>query len=144
MTDGYNPMRWDCEKKGCYNKLQRPKIEIFYDCFPGKINFGDVDGIVEIRGRGLVLEWKGAPIKFSDGQHIMWTRLTGGYFLSLFAIAGNAETMKVTHRASCIDGKWRNWEEFNLEKTKVWVKQWADWAAKQKMFQPDLCPKEEQ
>ena len=35
---GYNPMRWDCERDGCFNVLRRPKIEVFADCFPRRIN----------------------------------------------------------------------------------------------------------
>ena len=64
FAKGYNPLRWDCEKRGCFNIKRRPKIEVFHKCFPGNINFGDVDGIVEINGRGLMLEWKsGKPNK---------------------------------------------------------------------------------
>jgi len=51
-------MRWDCEKQGCFNLKKRPKIELFADCFPGAISFGDVDGRVEYKGRFLELEWK--------------------------------------------------------------------------------------
>ena len=50
MTGGYNPMRWDCEKSGCFNVKCRPKIEVFAECFPGRINFGDMDGRVELGG----------------------------------------------------------------------------------------------
>jgi len=54
-ANGYNPLRWDCQKRGCFNLKRRPKIEIFAECFPGRINFGDVDGIVEINGNALLL-----------------------------------------------------------------------------------------
>ena len=68
---GFNPLRWDCDHQGCFNKLKRPKIEVFADCFPGRINFGDVDGIVEINGYLLILEWKPERIELSRGQGIM-------------------------------------------------------------------------
>jgi hypothetical protein len=51
IANGYNPMRWNCEKDGCFNVKCRPKIEQFADCFPGRIAVSDIDGIVEINGR---------------------------------------------------------------------------------------------
>ena len=56
--NGFNPMRWDCDRWGCFNRVCRPKIEKFADCFPGRINFGDLVAIVEVSGNTLVLEWK--------------------------------------------------------------------------------------
>jgi hypothetical protein len=47
---GYNPLRLDCAAQGCFNLKRRSNIELFADCFPGRISFGDVDGIVEIGG----------------------------------------------------------------------------------------------
>ena len=58
LANGYNPLRWDCLRRGCFNLKRRPKIEVFADCFPGRINFGDVDGIVEISGNALLLDGK--------------------------------------------------------------------------------------
>ena len=37
-ANGYNPLRWDCERQGCFNLKRRPKIEVFADCFPGRIS----------------------------------------------------------------------------------------------------------
>lgn len=47
---GYNPLCGDCARHGCFSLKRRPKIELFADCFPGRISFGAVDGIVEIGG----------------------------------------------------------------------------------------------
>ncbi|MAG24660.1 hypothetical protein CMI47_03685 [Candidatus Pacearchaeota archaeon] len=72
---GFNPMRWDCQTQGCFNKKCRPKIEVFAECFPRRINFGDVDGSIEINGYELKLEWKNtghADIK--GGQRATVTR----------------------------------------------------------------------
>ena len=57
--NGYNPLRWDCQKQGCFNKKKRPKIEEFAECLPGKISFGDIDGIGALllgkpKGHGIV------------------------------------------------------------------------------------------
>ena len=66
---GFNPMRWDCDTDGCFNVKRRPKIEMFADCFPRRINFGDVDGLVEIGGRFCLLEWKGQGGALRRGGH---------------------------------------------------------------------------
>jgi hypothetical protein len=90
-------LRWNCEKQGCFNRVKRPKIEVFDDCLPGKIEFGDVDAIVEIKGRALILEWKPSQ-EIGKGQQIMWTRLTRDKVLTAFVVAGDAETMDVQAR----------------------------------------------
>lgn len=92
---GYNPMRWDCSKSGCFNLEMRPKIEVFCDCFPGKINFGDVDGIVEINGKALMLEWKSKTEKIPIAQEIMFQRITRSGMIVVLCVFGNAKTMEV-------------------------------------------------
>ena len=49
-------MRWDCSASGCFNVKRRPKVEQFADALPGRVSFGDVDGIVEINGWFLMIE----------------------------------------------------------------------------------------
>ena len=128
--DGFNPMGWDCEKSGCFNKERRPKIEIFCDCFPGKINFGDVDGIVEINGRGLMLEWKTSMKKltFPIGQKIMYERLTSGRKLTVLGIIGDAKTMVCSKYCIFWDGKQGQWIDSDLKEIKNRIKQWVEWA----------------
>jgi hypothetical protein len=125
---GFNPMRWDCSVKGCFNTKQRPKIEVFHDCFPGRISFGDIDAIVEISGRGLLLEWKSAPMVISGGQKIMHERLTAGGMLSVYCVAGNAETMEITHKGLFYNGKWRGWQPSDLTDLKNSIRSWVKWA----------------
>lgn len=131
---GYNPLRWNCENDGCFNKLMRPKIQTFFHCFPGRINFGDVDGLVEINGRGLLFEWKSDPIPFyrddgtRTGQGIMYQRLTRDGVLTVICAAGDAETMETTHIASFFKGKYRDWAESSLEELKLFIEKWRDWA----------------
>lgn len=70
-------MRWNCREKGkCYNETLRPRIEEFAGCFPGKISFSDVDGIVEIGGHFLLLEWKSDGGELRGGQRIMYQNMT--------------------------------------------------------------------
>ena len=74
--DKFKPMIWDCNKDGCFNEKMRLDFGVFYDCFPGKISFTDVDGIVEINKVALMLEWKsGKAIVYpGSGQDIMYRK----------------------------------------------------------------------
>ena len=92
---GYNPLRWDCAAQGCFNLKRRPKIELFADCFPGRINFGDVDGIVEIGGNALLLEWKSEPRELPAGQRLLYQRLSRSGPVAVMIVVGDAETMLV-------------------------------------------------
>ena len=125
---GFNPLRWKCDDQGCFNQKQRPKIEMFAECLPGKCAFGDVDAITEIGGRGLVLEWKSQRMELPVGQSIMWKRFTKGAIFSAIFIAGDAETMHVTDVGVFYDGKWHGWTASNLANLKQRITDWATWA----------------
>ena len=129
--DGFNPLRWDCDVRGCFNKKKRPKIELFADCFPGRINFSDVDGIVELNGHGLMVEWKepGAPIP--RGQSIMYTNLTRNAPLTVFVVYGNAETMEVSGVCRYVGGVCSEWHPCDLHRLKGAVWRWAQRAQKE-------------
>lgn len=131
-VNGYNPLRWDCEKRGCFNLLKRPKIEVFADCFPGRINFGDVDAIVEISGKGLMLEWKEGKQELKTGQRLMYERLTKTQLLTIFVVSGNAETMVVDGLMIWFSGKTDGWKPSELEIVKLRVKKWVQWAQNKK------------
>lgn len=118
-------MRWDCDKQGCFNKKMRPKIEVFSGCFPGRINFGDVDGIVEINGKGLMLEWKNFSIIIPIGQKIMYERLTKTGILSAILVLGNAETMEIKKFCWFKNGNQSIWLESNLDNLKSEIKKWV-------------------
>lgn len=130
MNNGFNPMRYDCERQGCFNKTHRPKIELFADCFPGRINFGDIDAIVEINGKGLLLEWKSHAGALPMGQKIMYTRLTKDHLLSVICVHGNAENMEIHHVAFVFGGKWHDWKPSSMEQLKDSIKKWVTWAQK--------------
>jgi hypothetical protein len=103
-ANGYNPLRWDCEKRGCFNLKRRPKIELFADCFPGRMSFGDVDGIVEVNGNALLLEWKSEERDLPAGQRILYERLTRNSPVSVLIVVGDAETMAVEASAIFFEG----------------------------------------
>lgn len=131
MTNGFNPMRWDCDNgRNCFNKKMRPKIEVFSECFPGRINFGDVDGIVEINSFGLMLEWKTKTNKPATGQRIMYERLTKTGILTVLFVVGSAETMLVSHMGIFFKGKQTELKEANLDDVKNKIKSWVSWAKK--------------
>lgn len=88
-------MRWDCEAKGCYRQLM-PRLGAFDDCFDGKIGMSDVDGVVEVRGRFLFLEWKSAGGAVTTGQRIMFERMTGlSPKITVIVVAGHPREMTV-------------------------------------------------
>jgi len=125
---GFNPMQWDCGERGCFNKKHRVNFEAFYNCLPGRNSFSDVDGIVELSGNALLLEWKERPIRLPIGQHILFSRLSRAKRLSVLCIAGDAETMAVTDKARYFDGKYYDWKAATLADVKVSITRWAQWA----------------
>lgn len=125
---GYNPMRWSCDERGCYNLKHRPKIEMFADIWPGRISMGDVDGIVEIAGNALMLEWKSNEKEIPAGQRIMYRRITNGKRVTVLCVAGNAESMEVASYKLFYDGREIDWRKGSLEALRERMKSWCMWA----------------
>lgn len=123
-------MRWKCEERGCFNVKKRPKIEQFCECFPGAISLSDIDGIVEINGYFLILEWKEEPMAIPTGQRIMfgWWVRTG--LFTVLCVAGNAETMQITHAMHYTAAN-SQWKPKDFSWCWNFMKRWADWAQKQ-------------
>ncbi|MEO5350994.1 MAG: hypothetical protein H7836_15325 [Magnetococcus sp. YQC-3] len=119
-----NPLRWDCSVKGCFNLKKRPKIEVFAECFPGNIQMGDVDGIVEINGQVLLLEWKEfEPI--SNGQQIMYRHMTESSPCHVIVVVGNPETMQVEKYTYFQGGEMAEWFPGDLVALKELIRSWA-------------------
>ena len=89
-------MRWDCspDKDGCYRRLGQPDLTVLDECFPGRIAMTDVDGLVEINGRFLFIEWKRRG-DVPAGQRIMFERLTRHPEFTILVILGDPRTMAV-------------------------------------------------
>lgn len=122
-------MRWDCEKRGCFNVKKRPKIENFSSCFTRGVNFGDVDAEVECSGLFLRLEWKPSRVDLSNGQARSikaFTKLRRGNLC--IVVAGDAETMAVTARQIIYDGEVKPWRTADLSAVKKLVEKWWRWA----------------
>ena len=89
-------LRWDCNKRGCFNKKKRPNLEVFDNCFRGRISIGDVDGIVEINGNFLLMEWKDPSCPdVSGGQKYMYQNMTKDEKYTVVCVYGDCETMVV-------------------------------------------------
>lgn len=130
-TNGRNPLRWKCDVDGCFNLKKRPKIEEFAECFPRRIGVSDVDGWVELNSRFLLLEWKPAPVELSTGQRIAFKRFSEqSYGNAVYCVAGDAETMEITHFAMFFNGQWHPWEPTTIDYLKAHFKRWADWIEK--------------
>lgn len=125
MVSGSNPLHWDCDARGCFNKKKRPKIEIFAGLFPGRVSFGDVDAIVELNGFALVLEWKGQGAPIKGGQRMMWERLTRDGTITVFVVEGDAETMEVYSASRFYCGQLSECKEMNLDGLKERIRQWV-------------------
>lgn len=127
MVSGFNPMRWNCDRDGCFNKKRRPKIEVFADCFPGGINFGDVDGLVEISGAFCLLEWKADGGVLKEGQRRSYVAFTRNPTNVVFVVHGDAETMKVRSYFVFWGGTQLATRIADLEELKDHIRKWVDW-----------------
>jgi hypothetical protein len=133
--NGFNPLRHDCITGGCFNKVHRPHIEEFADCFYGTNNFGDCDGMVEKKGRLCLLEWKGTGAPMSVGQVIAFEHLTmtpnseaNGNMV--FVVEGDPVTMKVDRYCVFYGGRQGEWKYASFADVKARIKQWDDYTSK--------------
>ena len=134
---GYNPLRWRCEEKGCFNVKSRPKIEIFAKCLPGKCAFGDVDAMAEINGNFLLLEFKsGEPRELSIGQRLTFERLTKlSDKIRVVVVCANSETMEVRAVQLIWRGKIYPWEIATTESLQERISRWSQRAERQEKTQ---------
>ena len=128
-SNGYNPMQWDCVRQGCFNLKKRPKIETFADSLPGKIAFSDVDGVVEINGNLLFMEWKSHG-DIPRGQRILFERLTRFASATVLIVEGDAETMQVETICHVHEGRFGEPSPANLASLKKLIADWSRWAAR--------------
>ena len=124
-------MRWDCERDGCFNVKRRPKIEVFADCFPRRINFGDVDGLVELSGKFCLLEWKGDGGELGRGQVLSFKAFTKIPKNVVFVVRGDAETMQVEGYSLFTEGQHHPLVEASLDDAKDRIRRWCEWVNKQ-------------
>jgi len=114
-------LHWDCTEDGCYRQ-QLPDWSPFNDCFPRGIRIGDIDGIVEIGGRFLMLEWKGGKnVSLPNGQRQLLKRF-GKPPDAVLCLRGTPSDLQwLVFDGSEPDG----WHDVSLDEVKAWVKRWA-------------------
>ena len=119
-------MRWDCspDKDGCYRRLGQPDLTVLDECFPGRIAMTDVDGLVEINGQFLFLEWKRRG-DVPAGQRIMFERLTKHPEFTILVILGDPATMAVERYDVFQGGRRRGWRACDLPELRRRVRTWA-------------------
>lgn len=131
---GYNPMKWNCEKDGCFNLKRRPKIEQFAGGFPRNGNFGDVDGWIELNGAFAMLEWKGEGGVLKDSQRHALIRFTKQDDRNIvYYVEGDPETMRVDRYAIVRHGWFPNPSEYvhgSLDDLRSHMWAWGNWADK--------------
>jgi hypothetical protein len=116
-------LRHRCDKNGCY-LATLPDWAILRGCCPRGIEPTDVDGLIEIGGHFLLLEWKRPGAGLTTGQHLTFEALRRtGYFtvLVIWGIARQPQEILVfapqgiRPRRSC--------DLFGLQEK---VSEWAD------------------
>lgn len=131
-AQGYNPMRYDCDKSGCYNKNLRPKIETFAECFPRRIGMTDVDAMVEIGGKFMMIEWKARGGSLGRGQEIMFEKLTkDNVQFVVYVVEGCPQTMEVQQYSRYYNSMVQRFpcaESEGLSKLKSDIRRWVKFA----------------
>jgi hypothetical protein len=129
MSDGTNPLRWDCASRGCFNRLCRPKIELFAACFPGRIAMSDIDATVEVNGHFVFLEMKSHQGDIPLGQRLYFQRLTElSPRISVMIIHGDAETMQFEAIRWIYKGQVSGWHPTTLDEVIGLLNKFATWA----------------
>lgn len=129
MSEGYNPMRYNCESQGCFNLLQRPKIEQFASVLPGRIAMSDIDATVEVNGRFFFLEMKSFEGPIPTGQRIYFERLTRlSPRIVVVVICGDAATMAVTSMLYIYGGRVSDWQPATLDDVRAALADFTEWA----------------
>ena len=119
-------MRWDCrpDRDGCYRRRGQPDLTLLDECFPGRIAMTDVDGLVEIDGRFLFIEWKRRG-DVPAGQRIMFERLTKHPEFTVLVILGDPASMTVERYDVFRNGRRRGWRDCDMSGLKRHIRAWA-------------------
>jgi hypothetical protein len=129
MSDGTNPLRWDCASRGCFNRLCRPKIERFAACFPGRIAMSDIDATVEVNGHFVFLEMKSHQGDIPLGQRLYFQRLTRlSPRISVMILHGDAESMQCEAIRWIYNGQVSDWQPTTLDEVIRLLNKFTTWA----------------
>ena len=127
-ANGFNPLRWKCDERGCFNEKRRFRIEVFAGCLPGKIAMSDVDATTEVNGRFLFLEFKSGDLRdLPTGQKIYFERLTRlSKRITACVVAADAETTSVRAVRVIRQGRIGAWEICNLASLQARIRRWQE------------------
>ena len=127
---GFNPMRWNCERQGCWNKLNRFKIELFAECFYGASSMGDIDGGVDQYGCFLFVEFKKYKGAMPYGQELFWRRLTQlSDKITLFVVEADPETSTIYSISTMVNGEQSEWADCDLVGLRAKMIEWREGAS---------------
>ena len=128
----FSPLNWDCSRDGCFNKNLRMDFKTFYRSLPGNISFTDIDGLVEINGNLLVIEWKSCEGELKTGQRRAFEAMTQHCRTIVILVLGKAGESMVAERAKiCVCGRFeKDWREVTTRDLQNLVRAWANWAKK--------------
>lgn len=91
----------------------------------------DVDGIVEIGGRFLLLEWKTEGGSVETGQRIMFERMTAiSHKWTVIVVHGDARLMEASGLQVFREGKAGPVEAVDITGLKARISRWADHASR--------------
>lgn len=98
-------LQHSCRQQGCYYKKNLPKFDVFADCFKGKVNFTDIDAMVQRGNYYIVQEWKkSAPLKRGQERMLQHMTKTFPFHIVAMFVDGDAETMEVEKVSVFIGG----------------------------------------
>ena len=123
---GGKKLDYDCTKSGCFNVTRRPKLEVFFPCFPGRIGFGDIDGLVELERNLCFLEWKSPGAKLKLGQQKLYlnaTAMDGDHVA--FLVEGTADDMHVVRYKVFWKGQEGEWVSGTLADVQQRIWNWS-------------------
>ena len=140
MSHPQSTLRHDCQAQGCWHEKHAIKYGAFNDCLPGKIAFTDLDGIVEINGSVLVVEWKSTTV-LPIGQQLLIERLALNNYITTCHVVGDAQEMSVSlYRFCCPDKKlglrWSEWVEADIGDLRKAIRRWANKANSRRYHYP--------
>lgn len=117
-------LRWNCENRGCYRD-SLPDWGVFDDCFPRGIKVSDVDGIVEIGGAFLMIEWKGGRgVSLPEGQRRMLRRFAD-QDNTVVCLRGGLDDMQWLVFPTAIGPTPDGWCDVRLEEVHQWIHRWV-------------------
>ena len=117
-------LRWKCDERGCYT-AQLPNWDEDIKCFPRGIQPTDIDGMVEIHGKFLFIEEKGAGVNMGVGQSLAFRRLSQLPGVSVILKRPKDTGLEL---AVVTGDNAKNWETVTVDEYHDRLRRWADWA----------------